>query len=262
VAGSIEIDHRVALVTGAGQNVGRQTALYLAQHGAKAVIVNDLVAERAERVAEEVEALGAKGIPIAADLCDNDAVTSMIETARQAVGPIDILINNAGLVGAPGVSLFGRFVETKPADWEPWLKLNLYGVMYATHAVLSDMVDREWGRIITVISDAGRVGEPNLAAYGAAKAGAAGFMRCIAKEVARHGVTANCVSLGTITPDDPNAGGEAMQELLKRLVRSYPIGRLGTPHDPAFALAFLASEGASWITGQTLPVNGGYSPAL
>jgi 3-oxoacyl-[acyl-carrier protein] reductase len=260
VAGSIEIDHRVALVTGAGQNVGRQTALYLAEHGARAVVVNDLVAERAERVAKEVEALGAKGIPVAADLCDNNAVISMVETARRAVGPVEILVNNAGVAGAPGASLFGRFIETTPADWEPWLRLNLYGVMYCTHAVLRDMVDREWGRIITVISDAARVGEPDVAAYGAAKAGAAGFMRCISKEVARHGVTANCVSLGTITPDDPP--GEAMQELMQRFVRSYPVGRLGTPHDPAFAMAFLASEGASWITGQTLPVNGGYSVAL
>lgn len=261
MAGSIEIDHRVALVTGAGQNVGRQTALYLAQHGARAVVVNDLVAERAERVAEEVEALGAKGIPVAADLCDSDAVISMVETARRAVGPVEILVNNAGVVGAPGVSLFGRFVETTPADWEPWLRLNLYGVMYSTHAVLRNMVDREWGRIITVISDAGRVGEPNIAPYGAAKAGAAGFMRCISKEVARYGVTANCVSLGQMIPDDPDSG-EAMQELMQRVVRSYPVGRLGTPHDPAFAMAFLASEGASWITGQTLPVNGGYSVAL
>ena len=259
MAGSIEIDHRVALVTGAGQNVGRQTALYLAEHGARAVVVNDLVLERAERVAEEVEALGAKGIPVAADLSDSDAVVSMVETVRQAVGPVEILVNNAGIASAPGASLFGSFVETTPADWEPWLRLNLYGVMYATHAVLGDMVDRGWGRIITVISDAARVGEPKVAVYGAAKAGAAGFMRCISKEVARYGVTANCVSLGTIAPDDPP--GEEMQELMKRFVRSYPVGRLGTPHDPAFAMAFLASEGASWITGQTLPVNGGYSVA-
>ncbi|MCW3038797.1 MAG: family oxidoreductase, partial [Solirubrobacterales bacterium] len=149
---------------------------------------------------------------------------------------------------------------SEPADGAPWIAVNYTGVMIATRAVVGGMVERGSGRIVTVISDAGRVGEGDLVVYSGAKAGAAGFTRGLAKAVARHGVTANCVALGGVrTPaiapllENP--------EMAKRLTRAYPVGRLGEPEDPAALIAFLVSDAAAWITAQTYPVNGGFSVA-
>jgi 3-oxoacyl-[acyl-carrier protein] reductase len=256
------LDGRTALVTGAGQGVGRQVALTLAEHGAS-VIVNDFVEDRAKKVAMEVIDRGGKAVPAACDVTDYDAVASMAHASAGALGPVDILVNNAGNAGALAGNLTDAtpFWETDPKDWDPWIGTNFFGVLNVTRAVLPGMVERGWGRLITVVSDAGRVGEPNFVVYGGAKAGAAGFSRGLAKAVGRHGVTANCVSLSTMnTPgvaaflSDPAA--------VKRMLSGYSIRRLGEPEDAANMILFLASGAASWITGQTYPVNGGYSSAV
>jgi 3-oxoacyl-[acyl-carrier protein] reductase len=253
-----ELAGRRALVTGAGQGVGRGIALALAAAGAE-VVVNDLAVERAESVVAEVKAAGGTAVAATFDVTDFAAVTEAIE----ALGPVDILDNNAGNAGAAGMASLAPFATSEPADWERYLQVNLYGVLHCCRAVLPVMIERSWGRIITIVSDAARIGEKNLAVYGAAKAGAAGLTRALALEGGKHGITANNISLGTMRtpvteafwsdPDNPRA---------QALMQSYAVRRPGSAGDVSPLVVLLASEQGSWITGQTYPVNGGYSFAL
>lgn len=246
---SIDLAGKRALVTGAGRGVGRAIAHTLAQAGAN-VVVNDL-GTRADDVVREIRDAGGSGRSAIFD------VTNWFEVSEafEAIGPIQILINNAGNSGGDTFTL-ASFVETQPEDWEPFFRVNLYGVMHCTRAALPAMIEQGWGRVVTIISESGRTGEPKLAAYSAAKAGAAGFGRSIAKEVGRNGITVNSVALGTMA--GPGAGDP---EMIERLIRNYTIRRRGEPEDAAGMVAFLASKHASWITGQTVAVNGGYSAA-
>jgi 2-hydroxycyclohexanecarboxyl-CoA dehydrogenase len=253
---------RVALVTGAGQGVGRQIARHFAAHEASAVVVNDFYRERADAVAAELLDSGTRALPVHCDVTDFDAVRGMVSEAQEAFGPIDILVNNAGNAG-PEVSIEDSppFWETTPEQWMPWVGANFFGVLNCMHAVIGGMVDRGYGRVVTIVSDAGRVGEPNLVVYSGAKAGAAGFMRALAKAVGRAGVTANCIALSAIrTP--ATEGMTADEAVATKILRNYIIRRLGEPDDVANMALFLASDASSWITGQTYPVNGGYTLSL
>jgi NAD(P)-dependent dehydrogenase (short-subunit alcohol dehydrogenase family) len=241
-----DLTGRVALVTGAGRNVGAGIARALASCGA-AVAVNDLEPSRAAAAVATLQAGGAVAHGVPGDVTDPVAVERMVADAAAALGPIDILVNNAGVPasGAPSV----RFRDMSPDDWDRYLQLNLYAVLRCTRAVLDSMCDRGWGRIVTIISEAGRTGmPPGLTLYAAGKAGAAGFSRVLAREVGRHGVTVNCVSLGTIEN----------VPVRDEVLRATPMRRYGRPADVGAAVAYLASDGASWVTGQTLPVNGGF----
>ena len=252
----IDLTGRRALITGAGQGVGRGLALALATAGAE-VLVNDLRAERADAVVDEVLALGAKASAAVCDVTDFDAVVKVVDTW----GGVDILVNNAGNAGVEGFTGRGPFAESQPSDWEPYLRVNLYGAMYCTRAVLPAMIDAKWGRIVTIVSDAGRTGDANGAAYAASKAGAAGLTRSIAAENGRHGVTANNIALGTMrTPmTEPLWAEHADSPQAKAILQNYAIRRPGNPDDAAALAALLASDHGSWITGQTIPVNGGFS---
>lgn len=260
VSAMLDLSGKVALVTGAGRNIGRGIAHTLARAGA-AVVVNDAVSERAEKVAAEIISEGRRALGLAADVTDLESVMDMVTRARDALGPVDVLVNNAGNAGAHrGIDLDPPpFWETGPDEWRAWFDVNLFGVMNASRAVLPGMVERRGGRIVTIVSDAGRVGEPFLVPYSAAKAGAAGFVRALAKAVGRYDVTVNAVSLGTVRANQPH---DETDERTVRQLRRYVIRRFGTPDDVAAMVLFLASESASWITGQTIPVNGGYSVAL
>lgn len=245
-----DLSGRTALVTGAGQNVGGAIARALAAQGA-AVAVNDLSEDRAQATVDDIVAKGGRAVTAVADVTAPDAVASMVTAVAAALGPVDILVNNAGV--PPTGLRVKQFAETTPDDWAPVVALNLYGVLHCVRAVIGDMTERGWGRIVTISSDAARVGEPGFALYGAAKAGAAGFMRSLAKEVGPAGVTCNCVSLGSIAPPD----GDDDPQVAKRAAR-YPVRRLGRGDDVAATVVWLASEEAAWVTGQTVPVNGGY----
>jgi 3-oxoacyl-[acyl-carrier protein] reductase len=255
------LDGNVALVTGAGRGIGREIALSLARHGARTVFVNDFFADRADAVVDEVRALGAESFPLVGDVSDYETALRLVSTAVSTAGPIGILVNNAGNAGPQqGIGDRAPFWETGPSDWAPWLDTNLFGVLHCARAALPGMIASGGGRVVSVISDAGRVGEPDLAVYAAAKAGVAGFTRSIAKAVGRFGITANCVACGYI--DTPATSGLTQNpDMLARALKAYPIRRPGTPADVAAAVTFLASPAASWITGQTYPVNGGYSMA-
>ncbi|WP_067829215.1 SDR family NAD(P)-dependent oxidoreductase [Nocardia inohanensis] len=258
----LDLTGKVALVTGAGQGIGAATARMLAGQGA-AVAVNDYFADRAKESAAAIDRMGGRAYGVQADVTDPASVSAMVAEVERELGPIDILVNNAGNAGATvdGMAPQPKFWEQDPAQWGPWIAVNYLGVMHTTHAVLGGMVERGRGRVITVISDAARIGEPELIVYSGAKAGAAGFMRAVAKAVGPHGITANCVALGaTRTPAIEPA--LANEKLRRKVIAPYPMGRLGETADAAALITFLASDAASWITAQTYPVNGGYSVSV
>jgi 3-oxoacyl-[acyl-carrier protein] reductase len=256
----LSLKGRVALITGAGQGVGRQVALHFAAHGCDCVLVNDFHEARARAVVQELEAMGSKAIPIVGDVTDFEAVSRWVPEAVGKAGGLDIVVNNAGNAGPQGdPSKQPRFCDTLPTDWAAWLNTNLHGVLNVCRVAAPVIAQRgTGGSIINVISDAGRIGEPGLAVYAAAKGGVAAFSRALAKELGRQRIRVNCVSLSAIKTDTV-APLLADPEVFKRIVRQYPIGRIGEPTDAANMILFLASDAANWITAQTYPVNGGYS---
>ena len=256
------IKDRVAVVTGAGRGIGRQICLTLGQERAK-VAVNDLFQERADSVAEEIRQAGGQALGVVGDVTNLEAVTAMVSRIADDWGAVDILVNNAGLPvseGSQDAAAGPFFSRSDRAQWDRTMGLITYGALNCSRAVVEGMSERCWGRIISIISDAGRVGEPRLVAYSLAKAGVVGFSKALAKEMGRYCVTVNCVSPATTETD---ATAEWIQEQRERIMRQYPLAkglnRLGQPADIADAVAFLASQRAEWITGQVLSVNGGYS---
>lgn len=258
----LDLCGQIAFVSGAGQGAGRAIALAFARHNAGGVAVNDFVAARAEQVAAEIRALGTASVAVQADVGDYHSVKVAMDAAEQALGPITVLVNNAGNAGPAATMGFSpQFWDTAPEDWDPYLRTNLLGVMNCCHVALPGMIRQGRGRIVTIISDAGRIGEARLVAYSAAKAGAAGFVRAIAREVGRHGITSNAISLSTLEPpfDEADRAKFLADERTQAQLARYVIRRFGTPDDVAHMALFLSSDAASWITGQTYPVNGGYS---
>ena len=258
----LDLEGQVAFVTGAGQGAGRAIALTLAQHNAGGIAVNDFVLERAEAVADEIRQLGVPAAAVQADVGDYQSVATAMDAAKAQLGPVTLLVNNAGNAGPNSqMGLSPLFWETEAEDWAPFFHTNLFGVMNCCHLAMQDMVDAGRGRIVTIISDSGRVGEARLAVYGAAKAGAAGLMRSLAKEGGRHGITANCISLSTLEPQMDPQQLEAFyaNDRIKSQLSRYTLRRFGQASDVANMVLFLCSGAASWITGQTYPVNGGYT---
>jgi 3-oxoacyl-[acyl-carrier protein] reductase len=259
----LNLNGRVALVTGAGQNVGREIALYLGAHHAGGVVVNDYVLERAEAVAAEIEAAGGTALAIQGDVTDHAGVKAMVSRAIERFGRIDVLVNNAGNGGAnPSAELRKPFWETGPEAWNGFIGVNFYGVINCTGAVIPAMIERQAGRIITIISDAGRMGESGLEIYSAAKAGAAGFNRAVARTLGRYNITVNTVAIAAMNTPQVGTRLKADPERFKRVMANYVIRRLGEPSDIAAMVLFLASDASGWITGQTYPVNGGFSFAM
>lgn len=255
---TLDLTGRRVLVTGGGQGVGRAIASGLAGAGAE-VVVNDIDGGRAESVVADIVATGGLATASVFDVTDHESVTRAVES----LGTVDVLVNNAGNAGTGGFGARGPFAESDPADWEPFLRVNLYGALHCCRAVLPAMIENRWGRIITIVSDAGRSGDAGGAVYGAAKAGAAGLTRSLALENGRHGVTANNISLGTMRTEVTEAvWADPVDPTAKEILRGYAIRRPGEPDEVAPLVAYLASDHARWITGQTYPLNGGYSFAL
>ncbi|HEY2715182.1 MAG TPA: SDR family NAD(P)-dependent oxidoreductase [Solirubrobacterales bacterium] len=240
----MRLEGRKALVTGGGSGIGAAIAARLAADGAE-VWVADINAEGAERVAGEVA-----GHPVELDVTDHAACAAAIGE----IGGLDVLVNNAG------TDEFGFFTYTTPEQWQKVIAINLLGVMNCTHAALPGMQGARYGRIVSISSEAGRVGSKGSAAYSAAKAGVIGFTKVIARENGRYAITANAIAPGPIeTPLLMGAKefGEIGEKLIENMRASTQLGRLGKPEEVADAVAFLASEEATYVTGETLGVSGG-----
>jgi NAD(P)-dependent dehydrogenase (short-subunit alcohol dehydrogenase family) len=251
MAVTIDLSGKSALITGGGRGIGRETALLLAKAGA-ALTIADIDEASAQAVAKEIEALGVRAIGVRADITNFENAQAMGKAALDAHGRIDILVNNAARW------TIKLFKDMTPQDYDNDIRVTLYGTIHATRAVLDVMTVQKSGRIINLISDAGRIGEPWLTVYSAAKAGVGGFTKAIAKEVARFNITVNGVAPGTTnTPGAASfietAGGA------EKLAKAYPLRRLGQPIDIANAILFLASDLSSYMTGQIFSVSGGYS---
>jgi 2-hydroxycyclohexanecarboxyl-CoA dehydrogenase len=238
---------KVVLVTGAARGIGAGIARAAASAGA-AVALGD-VAEASVR--ETAEALGPRALPLVMDVSDARSVRAAVDEAEARLGPIDALVNNAG------IDVIGPFLDSTEATWDRLWAVNLKGTLLATRAVLHGMVARERGRIVNIGSDAGRVGSSGEAVYSATKGGVIAFTKTLAREVARHGVTVNCVCPGPTDTALLEQVREYDEKLHASLARAIPLRRLGRPEDVAAAVAFLVSDAAAYITGQTLSVSGG-----
>jgi 2-hydroxycyclohexanecarboxyl-CoA dehydrogenase len=240
---------RRTLITGAASGIGRATALRLAAEGAVVGIL-DLDGDGADRLTDELRSAGGQALSFAVDIVDASAVCAAVASFEDEVGPVEALINNAGW------DIAGNFVESDSATWRKVIDINLYGPLNVTRAVLPGMIARESGRIVSLASDAGRVGSSGEAVYAACKGGIISFSKSVAREVARHGITLNVVSPG---PSDTPlfARFDESGKLAAALERAIPMRRLGQPEDYPGLIAFLISDDASFITGQTVSVSGG-----
>lgn len=239
---------KVALVTGASRGIGQATAIDLAKAGAD-IVVNFIGNEAvAQETVEAIEVLGRKAIKIKADVGNADEVQAMVDEAVAAFGHIDILVNNAG------ITRDGLLIRMKDSDWDDVLNINLKGVYLVTKAVAKLMVKQRAGRIINMTSVSGVTGNVGQANYAAAKAGVIGFTKTCAKELASRGITVNAVAPGFIE----TAMTDVLPEKIKEgIAATVPFGRMGQPEEIASVVTFLASDFASYITGQVLNVDGG-----
>jgi len=247
----MNLSTKVAIVTGSGRGIGRAIALKLAESGAT-VVVNDVEAGSVEDVAEEIKAKNGQSLAILADVASPPDVTRLVEMTKSTYGKVDILVNNAG------INRDKLLLRMSDEDWDKVLNVNLKSVFLCTRAVLRHMLEQRWGRIISISSIAGIMGNPGQANYASAKAGIIGFTRTVAKEVASRGITANAIAPGFI---DTEMTRRLKEEWRQEIKSHIPVGYFGSPRDVAEAVAFLASEEARYITSQVLNVDGGIAGA-
>jgi 2-hydroxycyclohexanecarboxyl-CoA dehydrogenase len=246
---------RVALVTGGGAGIGEATCLRLARDG-HAVGVLGRRPENIGKVADAIVAAGGKAVPVLADVADREQLERAVAEVRDALGPVTILVNNAG------VEEFTAFPDIDDDAWDRVMAANLKGVYRVTQIVLPDMVAAGWGRIINLTALGSQIGAANMVHYTASKGGVTAMTRSLAVELGRNGITVNEISPGFIlTPMAQRAiDGNLFPVPYEEIVATYPIPRVGYPEEAAAAIAFFASEDAGYVTGQTLGVNGGCCP--
>ncbi|WP_028652684.1 SDR family NAD(P)-dependent oxidoreductase [Nocardioides halotolerans] len=253
------MSNRVALVTGGAQGIGKGIATALGADGFR-VAVADLNLAVAEETAKAISAAGGEAIAVEVDVTSTESVQAAVATIQHELGPIEVVVNNAGWDD------FMPFVKTTPEFWDKILDVNFKGALRVIHAVVPGMAERGFGRVINIGSDAGRVGSSMEAVYSGAKGGIIAFTKTLAREVAGKGITANTVCPGpTDTPAlrkfADGAGGGDAEKVIAGMTRAVPMKRLGTPEDIGPAVAFFASDGAGFVTGQTLSVSGGLTMA-
>lgn len=245
-----DLHGKVALVTGAGRDVGREISLSLAASGAIVAVNYSRSAAEAQAVVDEIEKAGGRARAYQADVGNYDQVKAMVAAIVEEFHRVDILVNNAGVV------VTERFVNSTPESWARQIDVDLYGTIHTCHAVAPHMIKQNGGRIITLAGDSSRVGENGLAIAAAARAGGIALCKSLAKELGRANITVNAVSLGLI--ETAHSDPAFLAENREKILRNYAVKRLGKPADVAPTVTFLASDEAAWITGQVLSVNGGF----
>ena len=259
----LKLAGKTVIVTGGGSNIGRGIVLAFAKEGSN-VVIADVDEAQGQKVAKDANAIGGKTIAIKTDVTDVDSVTSMVRETLKEFGKIDILVNNVGW------TIDRPFIEKPRAEWEREINIIFWGVINCTRAVLDHMIEQKYGKIISIGSDAGRMGEYREAVYAGCKGGVIALSKSLARELGRYGINVNVVCPGVTVPENAeNAGelsmwkGEMAQvftpEIQERAAKAYPLRRLGKPEDVANIVAFLASDVASFMTGQTISVSGGYT---
>lgn len=248
----MDLKEKVAIVTGAGGGIGRGIALKFGSLGAR-VVVADIKVAGAKETLSLLEKSGAKGLSLPTDITNQGQVQEMVKATLDAFGKLDILVNNAGW------DIIEPFTKNTPEYWEKIIAINLKGPIFCTRAVLDSMMERKYGKIVSISSDAGRVGSSGEAVYSACKGGIIAFTKTIAREMARYQINVNCVCPGpTDTPLLAEiTRGETGAKIIEAMTKATPFRRLAKPEDIAGAAAFLASDEAGFITGQTLSVSGG-----
>ncbi|MCP3993168.1 MAG: glucose 1-dehydrogenase [Actinomycetia bacterium] len=248
---------RTVVVTGGGGGIGGAVCSAFAAEGAL-IGVLDRALDAASETAQRITDAGGRALAVACDITERSDVDGAIERVTDELGPIDVLVNNAGW------DLFVPFLDTEPDDWSRLIDINLIGALHMHHAVLPGMVERGSGRVVNVASDAARVGSSGEAVYAACKAGMVALSKTLAREHSREGITFNVVCPGPTdtallaTVTDSAANPEKLREAFRRAI---PLGRLGQPEDLAGAILFFASDAASFVTGQVLSVSGGLTMA-
>ncbi len=252
-----KFDERTVVVTGGAGGIGAALCRGFAGEGG-AIAVLDRALGAATAVADEIVATGGRAVAVECDITERPSVDAAVERVSAELGPIDVLVNNAGW------DLFVPFLQTKPEDWSKLIDVNLVGALHMHHAVLPGMVARGYGRVVNVASDAARVGSSGEAVYAACKAGLVAFSKTLAREHSRHGITFNVVCPGPTdtallaTVTDAAANPEKLREAFRRAI---PMGRLGQPDDLVPAVLFFAAEDAAFVTGQVVSVSGGLTMA-
>ncbi len=244
---------KIVVVTGGGGGIGGATCRRFAAEGAK-VAVFDLNPEAGEKVAAAIRAAGGTAEAFKCDITDRASVDAAVAETEKTLGPIDVLVNNAGW------DVFKPFTKTEPAQWDKLIAINLTGALHMHHAVLPGMAARKKGRVVNIASDAARVGSSGEAVYAACKGGMVAFSKTLAREHARHGITVNVVCPGptdTALFADYKEGAGNPEKLMEAFTRSIPLGRIGQPDDLPGAILFFASDDAAFVTGQVLSVSGG-----
>ncbi|PVX71657.1 2-hydroxycyclohexanecarboxyl-CoA dehydrogenase [Paraburkholderia unamae] len=252
-----KLEGKTVVVTGGGGGIGGATCRRFAAEGAR-VAVLDLSLEAALKVADDIHEKGGRALALRCDITNRAEVDTALAQAEAELGPVDVLVNNAGW------DVFRPFTKTEPAQWAKLIDINLTGALHMHHAMLPRMVERKRGRIINIASDAARVGSSGEAVYAACKGGLVAFSKTIAREHARHGITVNVVCPGptdTALFAEYKEGAGNPEKLLEAFQRSIPLGRIGQPDDLPGAIVFFASDDAGYITGQVLSVSGGLTMA-